>query len=133
MLFRSQSTVNLEAAQRELARLGQQQEQVQSVSNQLDGQIARISQALAAGQADDALTQVRSLQAYLRQGSVRSVPQLADRLRSESLLLDQLGGILDERVKAQAAAAGGQSLTSELELLGSHGRVLFQLVDEPVD
>jgi hypothetical protein len=114
--LRAQSTVNLEAAQRELARLGQQQEQAQSVSNQLDGQIARISQALAAGQADDALTQVRALQAYLRQGSVRSVPQLADRLRSESFLLEQLGTLLEDRVKAQAAA-GTQSLASELELL----------------
>ncbi len=114
--LRAQSAVNLEAAQRELARLGQQQEQAQSVANQVDGQIARISQALAAGQADDALTQVRSLQAYIRQGSVRSVPQLADRLRSESFLLEQVGTLLEDRVKAQAA--GTQSLTSELELLG---------------
>ncbi len=115
--LRAQSTVNLESAQRELARLGQQQEQVQSVENQIDGQIARVSQALAGGQADAALAQVRSLQAYLRQGSVRSVPQLADRLRSESFLLQQLGSLLEDRVKAQAAA-GEQSLTSELELLG---------------
>jgi hypothetical protein len=114
--LRTESTVNLESAQRELAKLGQQQEQVQSVSNQIDGQIARIGQTLAASQPDAALAQVRTLQDYLRQGSVRSVPQLADRLRSEAVLLDQLGSLLDDRVKAQAAA-GGQSLTSELELL----------------
>ncbi len=114
--LRAQSAVNLESAQRELSKLGQQQEQVQSVENQIDGQIGRIGQALAAGQADAALAQVRTLQAYLRQGSVRSVPQLADRLRSESFLLEQLAGLLDDRVKAQAAAAG-QSLASELELL----------------
>jgi len=114
--LRAQSAVNLESAQRELSKLGQQQEQVQSVENQIDGQIARIGQALAAGQADAALAQVRTLQGYLRQGSVRSVPQLADRLRSESFLLEQLGSLLDDRVKAQAAAAG-QSLASELQLL----------------
>ena len=114
--LRAESAVNLESAQRELSKLGQQQEQVQSVENQIDGQIARISQALAASQADAALTQVRTLQAYLRQGSVRSVPQLADRLRSESFLLQQLGSLLEDRVRAQAAA-GGLSLTSELELL----------------
>ena len=114
--LRAQSTVNLDAAQRQLAQLGQQQEQVQSVSNQVDGQIARISQDLAAGQADEALAQVRSLQAYIRQGSVRSVSQLSDRLRSESFLLEQLGSLLEDRVRAQATA-GTQSLTSELELL----------------
>jgi hypothetical protein len=115
--LREQTTVNLESAQRELARLGQQQERVQSVQNQIDGQVGRIGQALSAGQADAALSQVRSLQAYLQQSSVRSIPQLADRLRSESFLLDQLGAFLEDRVKAQAAAAG-QSLTNELELLG---------------
>ena len=115
--LRQQTSVNLDSAQRELARLGQQQERVQSVQNQIDGQVGRISRALAAGQAEDALSQVRSLQAYIQQASVRSLPQLADRLRSESFLLDQLGALLDDRVKTRAAS-GGQSLTSELELLG---------------
>jgi chromosome segregation ATPase len=114
--LRAQSAVNLDAAQRQLAQLGQAQEQVQSVSNQVDGQIARISQDLAAGQADEALAQVRSLQAYIRQGSVRSVSQLSDRLRSESFLLEQLGSLLEDRVKAQATV-GTQSLAGELELL----------------
>jgi hypothetical protein len=115
--LREQTSVNLESAQRELARLGQQQERVQSVENQVDGQVGRVSQALAAGQADAALAQVRALQAYLRQSSVRSLPQIGNRLHSMAFLLDQLGALLEDRVKAQAAA-GAQSLTSELELLG---------------
>ena len=115
--LRSQGSVNLGAAQRELEQLGQKQENVQTVENQIDGQIGRINQDIGAGQTDAALSEVRALQAYLRQGSVRSVPQLADRVTSESFLLEQLGTFLEERLKAQAPSSG-QSLTNELEQLG---------------
>ncbi len=114
--LRSQGAVNLEAAQRELAQLGQKQENVQAVVNQIDGQIGRINQELGAGNADAALADVRALQGYLRQGSVRSVAQLSDRIQSESLLLEQLGSLLEDRVRAQTSATG-QSLASQLEQL----------------
>lgn len=122
--LRSQSNVNLEAAQRELEQLGQKQENVQTVENQIDGQIGRINKDLAAGNSDSALAEVRALQDYLRQRSVRSVPQLADRIRSESLLLEQLGTFLQDRMSAQAASTG-QSLANQLEQL-SRIRTLSQ-------
>ncbi|HTZ52864.1 MAG TPA: hypothetical protein VMF68_14445, partial [Spirochaetia bacterium] len=78
---------------------------------------------LGKGDAADALSRVHDLQSYLQQDSVRSIPQLVNRVRTESFLLDQLSTFLDERVKAQAA--GGQSLTNDLVLLGQV-RQLFQ-------
>ena len=116
--LRTQTSVDLEAAQRELAGLNSKQEQVQTVENQIEGQIARIRDALGTGDAQAALSQVRSLQTYLQQGSVRAVPQLADRVRTDVFLLNQLGTLLEDRLKAQAAA-GEKSLTSELELLST--------------
>jgi len=114
--LRAQTSVNLEAAQRELAGLTGKQEQVQAVENQIEGQVARIRDALGTADLEAALSQVRSLQTYLQQGSVRAVPQLADRVRTEVFLLNQLGTMLEDRLKAQAAA-GEQSLTADLELL----------------
>ncbi|HUJ73792.1 MAG TPA: hypothetical protein VL359_02995, partial [bacterium] len=112
----AQNSVNLETAQRQLAALGQRQDDIQAVSNQIDGQIGRINRDLGAGQTDAALADVHSLQAYLGQPTVRSVPQLADRVRSEVLLLQQLDVLLQDRARAQAATAG-QSVTNDLERL----------------
>lgn len=114
--LRAQTSVNLEAAQRELAGLTGKQEQVQAVENQIEGQVARIRDALGTADLAAALSQVRSLQTYLQQGSVRAVPQLADRVRTEVFLLNQLGTMLEDRLKAQAAA-GEKTLTADLELL----------------
>lgn len=130
--LREQTSINLEAAQRELAGLNSKQEQVQDVENQIEGQIARIRNALGTGDAAAALSQVRSLQTYLQQGSVRAVPQLADRVRTDVFLLNQLGTLLEDRIKAQAAA-GEKSLTSELELLSTVRTISQQASATPTD
>ena len=116
--LRAQGNVNLGAAQIELEQLGQKQENVQVVANQIDGQIGKIDQELGAGNAEAALTDVRALQDYLRQASVRSVAQLSDRIQSESLLLQQLGGLLEDRVRAQRSSSD-QTLASQIEQLST--------------
>jgi hypothetical protein len=115
--LRAQSAVDLEAAQRQLGVLGRQQEQVRSVENQIEGQVARVREAVTQGDTAGALTRVRALQDFLRQDTVRSVPQLTDRVRAESFLLGQLGTLLEERLEAEEAAASGESLAGDLELL----------------
>ena len=120
--LRAQSSVDIEAAERELSQLNRQQERVSTVENQIEGQAARIRDSLGKGDAAEALSRVHDLQAYLQQDTVRSIPQLTNRVRTELFLLDQLGTFLDERVKS---AAGGQSLTNDLALLGQL-RQMFQ-------
>ena len=121
---RAQTTVDIASAQRELARLGRQEERVSSVENQIEGQVARIRDFLGKGDAVSALSHVRDLQGYLQQDSVRSIPALSDRVRTDLFLLDQLGTFLDGRVKAEAAG-GERSLAGDLVLLGQV-RTLFQ-------
>ncbi|HVO39868.1 MAG TPA: hypothetical protein VMV03_12640 [Spirochaetia bacterium] len=115
--LRTQNIADLEAAQRELARLTQVSERTTSVENQIDGLTVRIRDALVAADTAGALTRVHDLQGYLRQDAVRNASGLGGRIRTETFFLNQLESTLNEQLKSEASA-GSQSLTSELELLG---------------
>ncbi len=115
--LRTQNVADLEAAQRELARLTQASEKTTSVENQIDGLTVRIRDALVAADTAEALNRVHDLQGYLRQDGVRNASGLSGRIRTETFFLNQLESTLNDQLKTQASASA-QSLTSELELLG---------------
>jgi len=120
--LRAQNFANLDTAQKELDALSQTREKVTAIENQIDGLSARIMNAVSSGDTSSALDRVRELQAFLRQDTVRALPALSGRLRTELFLLNQLQQGLENRLSAESSAAA-QSLTSELELLGQIRRL----------
>ncbi len=120
--LRAQNVSDLATAQRELARLGQEQAQTVGMENQIDGLAGRIMEATAAGDTTGALARVRELQDFLHQDRVRSVTAISARLRTELFLLNQLQAALEERLRLQSSS-GERSLTDELALLGQIRRL----------
>ena len=120
--LRAQNIVDIDAAQKELSTLSQAREKVGAIENQIDGLSARIMEAVSSGDTASALQKVNELQAFLRQDTVRALPALSGRLRTELFLLNQLQLGLESRLSAETSAAS-QSLTSELELLGQIRRL----------
>jgi hypothetical protein len=120
--LRAQNVVSLDSAQKQLTALTQAREKVNAIENQIDGLSAQVMQAVSGGDTASALERVKDLQAFLRQDTVRALPTLSGRLRTELFLLNQLQLSLEQRLSAESSAAA-QSLTSELELLGQIRRL----------
>lgn len=114
--LRSQNAEDLDAARKELETMNRRQEQSQAIEDQIEGQIRRIREAMAAGNTEDALSKARSLQEYLSRDNVRSATSIADRLGTESFLLDQLVSLLEGRLGGLSELQEG-SATEENALL----------------
>jgi chromosome segregation ATPase len=112
-----------EAAGRALAELNQRAEAERAVEAQVVGQIERIRQALARGDAAAALPLVRSLQGYLGGQSPLSTAALASRRDTDLFLLGQLEQSLQRRADEEQGGAQPGSLARDLETVRRLRRV----------
>lgn len=112
----AQRASDLEAARLELASLVKSEEGAQAIENQIDGLAARIRSSLDSGDERTALARVRELRDYLGADEVKASKRLAGRVRTDTILLGELGGLLESRIRSDEARAEG-SIAESLELV----------------
>jgi len=107
---------DLRSAREELSRLTREEERVDTVENQIVGQMARIQEAVAAGETAVALGRIESLREFLQEDSVAGIEALSDRRAADLFLLDRLESQLEEEQQASAEAQEG-SILQELQAI----------------
>lgn len=107
---------DLTSAREELSRLTREEERVDAVENQIVGQMARIQEAVAAGETAAALGRIESLRTFLQEDSVAGIAALADRRAADLFLLNRLESQLEEEQQASAEAQEG-SILQELQAI----------------
>lgn len=130
-IARVEATANLEEAQRELAELQRERENVQSVQNQIIGQIEQIQAALQTESGTTVLGRIDQLISFLGNERVLELEPLARRRAMDLFLLRQLRDLVEERVEAQRADE--RSITEELRLISRIRRLSEQAAGAPSD
>ncbi|MFW5689357.1 MAG: hypothetical protein ACOC1U_07290, partial [Spirochaetota bacterium] len=120
-IARVEATASLEAAQRQLSELERESETIESVENQIIGQIEQIETAIEQNRPADALGRIDALTAYLGEDQVLAVAALRRRHEMDLFLLRQLRSLVESRVEQSGAAE--RSITQELRLIGQIRRL----------
>ena len=128
-IARVEATADLEAAQRELAELERRSANVESVQNQIIGQIEQIQNAIQTGENAVALERIEALTSFLGQDEILRLQTLARRREMDLFLLRQLRSLVESRL--ETAGDGDRSITQELRLIGQIRRLSAEAAGAP--
>lgn len=130
-LARVEATTDLEAAQRELAELEREAENVESIQNQIIGQIEAVQRAIVDDNADLALARIDALTAFLAEDQVLEIEEIARRRESDLFLLRQLRTLVLADTQTEQVEA--RSITQELRLIGQIRRLSEEAQGAPTE
>ena len=115
------ATEDLEAAQRELADLSREQENVDAIQNQIIGQIEDIQGSIVSGDNGVALALIDSLTSFLNEDQVLEIESLTRRRETDLFLLRQLRTLV--LADTEVASDSDRSITQELRLISQIRRL----------